>query len=451
MISTQQLLIFLGVFLGFLVFMGLLARFGRVPLRYNLRNIVVRWPINLLVAIAFTVVVGMLVVMLAFVNGMYQLTSGSAHPGNVVVLSDGATDELFSTLGYRDVSKIELLPQVQTDEQGRRLASWELYMVITYHKPNTDQSRFLQLRGLDDPVISGRVHAMRLYGETDQEREAYGQGKWFSEAGVESPKGENGQVTEGATLGQAVVGEGIARELGKDLQKATLKVGDTFEMGPKRWIVVGVMKSAGSTFDSEIWVKRDFAAGLFGKTGHTTCVLHAADAQAAEALAKDLTDNYKESKVQGIVETVYYDKLNTTNQQFLWAIGFVMFFMSIGGVVGVMIVMFAAISQRSKDIGVLRIVGFRSWQVLLSFFLESLLLAVIGGLIGCAVGMLANGWSATSIVSGGGGGGKSIVLTMSVSPGVLMVGMLFALVMGCVGGLLPSIFAMRVRPLESLR
>jgi ABC-type lipoprotein release transport system permease subunit len=382
---------------------------------------------------------------------MYNLTSGSAHPGNVIVLADGATDELFSTLGYSDVSKIELLPQVQTDEQGNRLASWELYMVVTDHKPDSDRSRFLQLRGLRDAVISGRVHEMRLYGATDQEREQFGEGRWFSQAGVESAKAASGDGSEGETLGQAVLGEGIARELGKDQNKPTLKAGDTFEMGPKRWMVTGVMKSAGSTFDSEIWVKGSYAGPLFGKSGHTTCVLHTADAQQAEILAKDLTDNYKDSKVQGIVESVYYEKLNATNQQFLWAIGFVAFFMSIGGVVGVMIVMFAAISQRAKDIGVLRIVGFRSWQVLLSFFLESLLLAVIGGLIGCSAGLLANGWSATSLVSSGAGGGKSIVLTMSVSPGILMIGMLFALFMGCVGGLLPAIFAMRVRPLESLR
>jgi ABC-type antimicrobial peptide transport system permease subunit len=435
MFSTKVLLIFVGCFLAFLAFIALMAFVARVPVRYNLRNIVVRWPINLLVAIAFTIVVGLLVVMLAFVNGMYRLTSGSAHAGNVIVLADGATDELFSSLGYRDVSKIELLPQVLTDEKGRRQASWELYMVVTQPRPGTDQARFLQLRGLDDPVVSAQVHQMELHEP----------GKWFSEAGVESV------ADGGATLGQAVLGEGIARELGKDQQKETFKVGDTFDMGPKRWVVVGVMKSAGSTFDSEIWVKRDFAGPLFGKTGHTTCVLRAADPDSAAKLAEDLTTNYKDSKVQGIVETVYYDKLNATNQQFLWAIGFVMFFMSIGGVVGVMIVMFAAISQRSKDIGVLRIVGFRSWQVLLSFFLESLLLAVIGGLIGCTVGLLANGWSATSMVSGGAGGGKSIVLTMSVSPGILMMGMLFALFMGCVGGLLPALFAMRVKPLESLR
>jgi hypothetical protein len=451
MFSTKLLLIFLGVLLGFLLFMAVLALLGRVPLRYNLRNIVVRWPINLLVAIAFTVVVGMLIFMLAFVNGMYQLTSGSAHPDNVMVLSDGANDELYSTLSYGDAKEVELRPQVDKDEEGHPLASWELYMVVSYKKPGTDQGRFLQLRGLDDPVISGRVHQIRLYGSTDRERQVYGEGKWFSQAGVESTKGEDGKPSEGETLGQAVLGEGIAHVLGKDQNNGTLKVGDTFEMGPKHWVVVGVMKSSGSTFDSEIWVKRDYAAGLFGKSGYTTCVLHTANAAVAEDFAKDLTDNFKQSRVQGIVETVYYDKLNTTNLQFLVAIGFVMFFMSIGGIVGVMIVMFAAISQRSKDIGLLRIVGFRSWQVLLSFFLESLLLAVIGGLIGCSVGLLANGWSATSLVSSGPGSSKSIVLTMSVSPGILIIGMIFALVMGCVGGLWPAIFAMRLRPLESLR
>ncbi len=475
MISTTTSLIFLSCSIGFLVFMVLLAWIGRVPIKYNLRNIIVRWPINLLVAIAFTVVVGMLVFMLAFVNGMYRLTAGSGHPGNVIVLSDGALDEVFSNLGYRDVSKIELNNLVQTDDRGRKMASWELYMINNQPIPNAVKggrhNRFLQLRGVDDPVTSGEVHGLTLYED----------GKWFSAAGVEEVDKVNpaairdltvavagdfadpmgtGPLVAGRrvfgsrtkqTLGQAVLGEGIARELGQDQKKATLKIGDTFDIGPKQWVVVGIMKSAGSTFDSEIWVKRDYAGPLFGKTGHSTCVLRTADAASAAQLATDLTTNYKESAIQATVETEYYEKLNTTNLQFLVTIAIVMFFMSIGGVVGVMIVMFAAISQRSKDIGILRIVGFRSWQVLVSFFLESLLLAVIGGVIGCAVGSLGNGYSATSMVGGGGGGGKSVVLKMSVDTSILMLGMLFALVMGCVGGLLPAIFAMRVRPLESLR
>src|SRR5271165_5561628 len=129
MISLKLLMIFLGCIAGFALVMALLAWIGRVPILYNLRNIVVRWPINLLVAVSFTVVVGLLVLMLSFVNGMYRLTAGSSHPGNVVVLQDGAIDELVSNVPYNDLSPVEFHPLVQSDDRGRKLASWELYMV----------------------------------------------------------------------------------------------------------------------------------------------------------------------------------------------------------------------------------------------------------------------------------------------------------------------------------
>src|SRR5262249_36343038 len=141
-----------------------------------------------------------------------------------------------------------------------------------------------------------------------------------------------------------------------------------------------------------------------------------------------------------------------TNQQFLVAIIFVGIVMAIGGVFGVMNTMFAAISQRINDIAVLRILGFAPWQVLVSFLLESLLIALAGGLLGCAVGSLAGGWTASSIVSGGqGGGGKSVVLKLTVDSTILTAGLLFTLIMGGLGGLLPALSAMRLKPLESLR
>jgi ABC-type antimicrobial peptide transport system permease subunit len=125
--------------------------------------------------------------------------------------------------------------------------------------------------------------------------------------------------------------------------------------------------------------------------------------------------------------------------------------MAVGGVFGVMNTMFAAISQRSKDIGVLRILGYARWQILVSFLLESLVIALVGGLLGCAIGYLADGWTARSVVSSGPGGGKSVVLQMVVSPEILMTGLLLSLGMGALGGFLPSLSAMRLRALESLR
>ncbi len=409
----------------------------RVPFGYNFRNLFVRWPSTLLTGLAFVLVIGLMTVMLAFVNGLYQLTQGSGQPGNVMVLADGATDELFSNLGYSDITQIAHRTDVMCDEDGRRMVSWETYVVVNQPIPNAKKGerarRFIQVRGVADPVASGRVHNLPLHPG----------GAWFNEV-QDLPDGSGKAI-------QAVLGEGIARELGKDQNKPSLGPGDVFDLGPRKWIVTGVLKSAGSTFDSEVWAKQGRVGDMFGKPSYTTVVLRAADAAAAKRLAADLTKNYKTPAVAALPETEYYEKLNNTNQQFLYTIVFIVIIMAVGGVFGVMNAMFAAVSQRTKDIGVLRLLGYARWQVLTSFFLESLLLAVVGGLLGCAVGCLGHGWTATSIAGSGAGGGKSVVLKLIVDWRILGVGLGFSLLMGAVGGLLPALSAMRLKPLESLR
>jgi ABC-type antimicrobial peptide transport system permease subunit len=230
-----------------------------------------------------------------------------------------------------------------------------------------------------------------------------------------------------------------------------LEVGDLFDLGPRKWIVTGIMQSAGSAFGSEIWGKRSIIGPLFGKESYSTIVVRTAGATEAKQLTRFLNDDYEQADLFAQLETEYYSKLSETNRQFTYSIVIVTILMAIGGVFGVMNTMFAAIAQRTKDIGVLRIVGFARWQVLVVFFLESLVLATIGGAMGCALGTVANGWTATSIVSSGAGPGKTVILTLLVTADTLMAGMLLAIGMGALGGLIPAISAMRLRPLESMR
>jgi len=215
--------------------------------------------------------------------------------------------------------------------------------------------------------------------------------------------------------------------------------------------VTGVMKSAGSAFDSEIWCKQQIVADLFGKKNYTTGVLKTPDEGTAQALAKDATANFKTPAVLAQTEKDYYEKLNGTNLVFLYGSVVVVVIMAIGSVFGVMNAMFAAISQRTSDIGVLRILGYKRVHILISFFLESLLLALIGGLIGVALGSLCNGYTVTSIMSSGQGGGKGVVFHLVVSPLLLSAGVGFSVLMGALGGFLPSLSAMRLKPLDSMR
>jgi putative ABC transport system permease protein len=429
------------------VLVVLLALLGKVPVRYNVRNLQVRWLTTLLTGLAFFAVIALLTVMLSFVNGMYKLTLGSGQPGNVIVLAEGSTDESFSNVAVVDAGDIELQPGILRDAQNRPVASRETYVVVNQpvqvRQPGRPKGRFTQVRGVEDAELSGAVHGLTLYEG----------GAWFSREGVRS-------VGPGQEAIQAVVGEGIARELGRDRKpdqlaaaknKDRIEVGETFVLGGRTWIVVGVIRSSGSTFDSEVWAKRDLVAGMFRKVNYSSLVLRTAGPVEAQKLKDYLNNEYEKAAVQAYTETEYFANLSQTNWQFLISIIVVTSIMSLGGIFGVMNTMFAAVSQRSKDIGVLRILGFSRLHVQASFLLESLVLALAGGAAGCALGSLVHGTKAASVVGSGQGGGKFVVLEMLVSGDIIAVGLALSLAMGLLGGLIPSIRAMLVRPLESLR
>ncbi|MBI1899777.1 MAG: ABC transporter permease [Planctomycetia bacterium] len=427
----------------------LLAVFGKIPIGYNLNNLRVRWRTTLMTALAFTLVTGVLTVMLAFLNGMFALTSESGQPGNVIILAEGMTDETFSTLQFNELSDLERLPEVVRNGAGQALVSKETYIIanqeIHVASPGKRQRRFLQMRGVDDAVLTAQVHAATLHDG----------GRWFTGSGVqESPGG-------GLSLIEAVIGEGIARELAKDRSgeaaakaqnSERLDVGDTFEVIERTFVVTGVMKSAGTTFDSEVWCTQSLVGPLFGKERFSSMVVRTPSAETAQKLKNYLNNEFKAEAVNAQVETEYFAGLSESTRVFLIAVTFLTVVIAVGGIFGVMNTMFAAISQRSQDVGVLRLLGFKRRQVLVSFLLESLLIAVIGGAVGCGLGFLADGWQANSIVTGSaGGGGKFVVLRLIVDGNVLATGMVLSVSMGFLGGLLPSLNAMRLSPLAALR
>jgi putative ABC transport system permease protein len=435
----------------------------QIPVQYLVRNLTVRWRTTLMTALAFVLVISLLTVMMAFVNGMYRLTKASGQPGNVMILSDGATDESFSNLAILDIADIENQPGI-VHVNDQPLCSHETYLVVNqplqHPAPGRPKSRFTQVRGVDDSAMAGRVHGLAIYPG----------GNWLSPAGVrestsaptsaDAAAAKDNASSPRAALIEAVVGEGVAHVLAADTATGSssaparerLDVGDTFPLGGREWVIVGVLKSSGSTFDSEIWTKRSIVGPMFGKESCTSVVVRAKNAKQARALKNYFNSQYKKAALSAQVETDYFESLTGTNKQFLFAIAFVTVVMAVGGVMGVMNTMFAAVSNRVKDIGVLRLVGYSRLQVMLAFVLESLLIALVGGALGCALGYLADGWTATSIVSNaGGGGGKFVVLRLTVDLQTVLLGLLLALGMGGIGGAIPALSAVRLKPLEALR
>jgi putative ABC transport system permease protein len=447
----------------------LLFAIGKVPLQYNFRNLRVRWVTTMMTGIAFTVVVFLLVLMSSFVDSVNRLTANSGIPGNVFVLSEGATDELFSNLSYGDVDALEL-EQARTNSNGEPLATsvtvktsagksdrrikWcskETYFVINQEIPNPTGEqvrRFVQLRGIQDAEVAALVHNIELQPG----------GEWFGSEGAV-------RLIDGTTAVPCVVGEGAAAAFGADVGRDRLEVGDRLKLGDTAMVVVGIMKSAGRTFDSETWATNARVSKAFGKQAYTTVVIRVNDddpetaPKSAELMANHLTKNFTTPRVRAVPEPRYYEDLAKSNSSLMYMVVMVALIMSLGGIIGVMLVMFAAISQRIKDIGVMRVVGYKRWQILVSFMLESLAIAIIGGLVGVLLIMLVNGIATayqggltiTSSISGGQGSGKTVVTKLVFGTDVLAGGILFTIVMGRLGGLLPSVGAMRLGILESLR
>ncbi len=420
---------------------------GKVPLRYNLRNLRVCWKTTVLTALAFTVVIALLMFMHAFATGISRLSERSGQPANVICLSDGASDEAYSSLPMGETSDLARQEGVARAADGRPLCSREVFVFTNQEMPapagGRPKHRFLQIRGVEEPDISAQVHGLALVS-----------GSWFSSAGVRA-RSAGDRPSEGAspyTLVEAVVGEGLARDVGRDRGKESLEPGDVLTIGPREWVVVGIMRGAETTFGSEVWAKRQKVGEVFNKDNlYTSIVLRAESPAKARELAERLSRDFKKSAVSARTEPEHFAKMAEANQQLLGSIYLVSGIMALGGVFGVMNTMFAAIRQRAADIGMLRVLGFARWQVLVSFLLESLLIAAIGGLAGCAVGYLADGVTTNSVVGTSGGGMKRVSFRMVVDGNTLAAAALFTLVMGFLGGLLPALSAMRQKPLESLR
>lgn len=383
-----------------------------IPLAYNYRNLLVRWKTTLMTAAGFTLVVAALIIMLAFVNGLQIVCVISGQPENVLVMKKGATDEVFSQIDPGLATQVENTDGVAKDRHGRPLASRELFMVISQQDEATREYKFLQVRGL--LVNAPDVHTQ--VGLTA--------GRMFIPAQSE-----------------IVVGDAVARE-------DQLTLGSTLRIGRKNWKVVGIMKAGGSSFESEMWCDLNELASHFRREGtYTSVVLRTAAPAAAKDLAQRLATSRTVS-VEALLEPAYYEKQAEQTTQILTAGMVIAVFMAIGAVFGVMNTMFAAIGQRIKDIAVMRILGFRRFEILVSFLLEAVLIGLVGGGLGTALGYATNGVTRSAVI---GAGAKAVEFAFRVDTRILVTSTTFVVVMSLLGGILPALSAMRVRPLESLR
>ena len=381
-----------------------------IPLSYSCRNLLVRWKTTLMTASAFVLVVSAVVVMLAFIRGIEQACTVSGEAENVLLLAKGNNDEVMSRLDRLVAARVEHERGVARDAANQPLVSRELYMVVHHQDTHTGGYRFLQLRGVTPMAF--RVHTVVRIRE-----------------GQEFRPGQS----------EVMIGKAVQRETG-------FQVGDSIEIGRKQWKVRGIFEANGSALEAEVWTDLNEVASQFRREGvYSSVVLRAADATAAAELADRLAHSRSVS-VEALTETRYYQKQAEEASVMKTAAWVIAWFMGVGAMFGVMNTMFAAIAQRTKDIALLRIMGFEAIHILLSFLFEATLIAVLGGGLGLALGCATNGLTQSASL-----GARQIDFALRIDGAIVAFVAAFTVGMGLLGGLVPALSAMRIKPLEALR
>ncbi|MGO9453582.1 MAG: ABC transporter permease [Candidatus Binataceae bacterium] len=383
-----------------------------IPLKYNIRSLLVRRVSTAMTGGGIALVVAVFVIVMAMVAGLGSAISDTGSPDNVVVVRKGSTTETSSAVNLDQFDALKFLPQIKRDGAGNPLASPELPVQVLMERPGGTR---------DNVVVRGVLPVALLVHQNVHIIE----GRMFKPA-----------------LNEIIVGKAITGRY------ANTKVGSTMRFGRGNWKVVGIFDAGGSSFESEVWadihnVQDDTQRGAY----YACARLKMVAGTDVDAFIKKIADDPR-INLQAETESDYYKDQSVVANQ-LRALGMVVaVIMGIGAVFAAMNTMYASVSARTTEIGTLRALGFRPGAVLGSFLLESLALALAAGVIGVFLAMPIDGFSTSfgNFITF-----STMAFAFRVTPSVVVQALVFAAVMGVLGGWLPARQAMKMQVVEALR
>lgn len=385
-----------------------------LPLSYNARNVRTRWQVSLLAVIGIGLVVAVFVVLMAMRSGFQYALRSTGREGNAIVVQRGSASELTSWVPLAHRNKIVVDPRVAVDDRGRPLASPEIVVIGALPRRGDGTPTNVTIRG-----VTPRAFEVR--------------------GGIEITKGR----TFKPGLYEVIVGRRIAARI------RGLDLGATIPIQRHQWKIVGIFASKGEAFESEIWGDLDTMAEPLRRTGGSnSLVVRLKDPRALASFNKWIRDD-PEMQLEAVDERTYYsEQAGGLAATLLFLVRFVSLTMAIGAVFGAMNTMYAIVAARTREIGTLRALGFSRRSILASFVVESLILALAGGALGCLLALPMNGFSTAS---GQTPGFSELAFAFQVTPAILILALVFAAVMGLVGGLLPAFRAARLPITSALR
>jgi putative ABC transport system permease protein len=385
-----------------------------IPLKYNVRNLRVRWVTTLMTVLAIALVVFVTVLTFGMSQGVSHALRVSGDPLELIVMRQGSNTETDSGIEQTLARQVVTLDGIDKDASGQPLCSVEFVTILTKPRRHAGGTTNIIVRGLE-PVGRKLRPDFRIV------------------EGRDLRPGVNEAITSAA----------MARRF------ENLGLGEKLEVNKGvEFTIVGYFEAAGSSAESEVWADlRDLTSARRTPGAVSIVNLRTTDGMARDALIKRLKES-EQFNLKAVTETQYFEEQWMASIA-LWFMTIILaFLLTIGAMFAAANIMYSAVANRRREIGTLRALGFPSSSILSSFLLESMLICLTGGLLGCLATLPLSGLS----------GGTANWATFSeltfefrFGPSVLVAGMLLALVMGSVGGLFPAIRAVRLKIIDALR
>ena len=384
-----------------------------IPISYNFRNLLVRKTTTVMTALGIALTVAVLLAILALVAGLRDAFQSTGNPLHVLVLRKGSDAELTSGVDRLAYQDMKFKAGVMRDSKGDPMVSPEGIVVINLASVDNPEGSNVTLRGVSAMGIEMR-EGIKL-----------SQGRWF----------EFGKR-------ECVVGKSIAARF------PAARMGQKLAFGKGEWEVVGIMDAGKSAANSEIFADVNLEAADFGRTeGFSSILMRATDPVTVAALVNAL-NNDQRLTVSARTETSYYEAQTKSGLLIEFLGFFISIIMAVGSGFAATNTMYAAVSRRAREIGTLRVLGFSRGSIMLSFLGESLLLSVLGGILGCLLVLPLNGITTgisnfTTF--------SEVAFNFRVTPVIMLTGVGFAMILGAMGGLFPARSAAKKEILTALR
>ncbi len=382
-------------------------------LSYSLRNLWTRRLTTTMTAAGLALVVFVFAAVLMLAHGLERTMVMTGAADNVLVVRRSATSEVQSFLSRDQTRTIATSQEIATGPDGEPLAGAETVSIINLPKRGSGRPSNVEIRGASPQAAVLRPQVKLIEGRM-----------W---------KPGSSEVIVGQAVASRFQGAGL---------------GETIRFALRDWTVVGIFDAGGSAFDSEIWVDADQMMQAFRRTVFSSVLLRLRNPAEFDALKARLESDPRLT-VDVRRETDYYGAQSEVMANFIRVLGLlVTVIFSLGAMIGGMITMYAAVANRTTEIGTLRALGFPRRAIWTAFVVEALALSTVGGLLG----MLAAAWlQFVSISAVNFATFTEIAFRFTLSTTIAVQSLIFALLMGLAGGVLPAVRASRLRIVEALR